>query len=135
RWKFIKWANSQVELVRTDNSDDGKVYEFSRTQMAKRGFDFIDDQRFIRFIRTEKELNNLVCLIGVPHMALNDSFNTPNWKNHPIKKALEKTGDNGTSSDYMIVGTHFPKWFKNRKGELKEISKWREMWKKESGRN
>lgn len=135
RWKFIKWANSQVELVRADNSDDGKVYEFSRTQMSKRGFDFIDDQRFIRFIRTEKELNNLVCLIGVPHMALNDSFNTPNWKNHPIKKALEKTGDNGTSSDYMIVGTHFPKWFKNRKGELKEISKWREMWKKESGRN
>src|SRR5690606_36288439 len=135
KWKFIKWANSKVELVRTNNSDDRKVYEFSRTEMSNRGFDFIDDQRFIRFIRTEKELNNLVCLIGLPHMALNESFNTPNWKNHPIKKALEKTSDNGTSNDYMIVGTHFPKWFKNRKGELKEISKWREMWEKEGRRN
>jgi hypothetical protein len=135
KWKFIKWANSKVELVRTNNSDDRKVYEVSRTEMSNRGFDFIDDQRFIRFIRIEKELNNLVCLIGVPHMALNESFNTPNWKNHPIKKALEKTGDNGTSSDYMIVGTHFPKWFKNRRGELKEISKWREMWEKEGKKN
>ncbi|HML66463.1 MAG TPA: DUF1998 domain-containing protein [Dysgonomonas sp.] len=134
KWKFIKWANSKVELVRSNNSDDRRIYEITRTEMSNRGFDFIDDQRFIRFIRTEKELNNLVCLIGVPHMALNESFNTPNWKNHPIKTALEKTGDNGISSDYMIVGTHFPKWFKNRKGELREISKWRDMWEKE-GRN
>lgn len=135
KWKFIKWTNSKVELVRTNNSDDKKIYEVSKTEMSNRGLHFIDDQRFIRFIRTEKELNNLVCLIGVPHMALNESFNTPNWKDHPIKKTLEKTGDNGTSSDYMIVGTHFPKWFKNKKGELKEISKWREMWEKESRRN
>jgi hypothetical protein len=51
---------------------------------------------------------------------LNESFNTPNWKNHPIKHALERSGDTGKGpSDFMIIGTHFPKWFKNRKGELK----------------
>ena len=64
-------------------------------------------------------------------MALNESFNTPNWKNHPIKKALENAGETGISSDYMIVGTHFPKWFKNRKGELKKVSQWKAMWEKE----
>lgn len=137
KWKFIKWANSKVKSIRKDNSDDRKIYEVSKTEMSNRGFDFIDDQRFIRFIRTEKELNNLVCLIGVPHMALNESFNTPNWKNHPIKTALETSGENtkGAQFDYMIVGTHFPKWFKNRKGELREISRWREMWEKEGRKN
>src|SRR5690606_16655979 len=70
KWKFIKWANSKIELTRANNSDDRKVYDVSRTEMLNRGIDFINDQRFIRFIRTEKELQNLVCLIGVPHMAL-----------------------------------------------------------------
>lgn len=131
KWKFIKWANSKVETIRKNNSDDRKIYEISKTEITIRGIDFINDQRFIRFIRTEKELKNLVCLIGVPHMALNESFNTPNWKNHPIKTALENAGETGTSNDYMIVGTHFPKWFKNRKGELKQISNWKDMWEKE----
>lgn len=137
KWKFLKWANSKIELIRTNNADGRKIYEVSKTEMSNRGFDFIDDQRFIRFIRTEKELNNLVCLIGVPHMALNESYNTPNWKNHPIKKALEESGENtkGAQFDYMIVGSHFPKWFKNRKGELKEISKWRGLWEKEGVKN
>lgn len=135
KWKFIKWANSKVETVRTTNSDDRKVYDISESEIGKRCIDFIDDQRFIRFIRVEKELNNLVCLIGVPHMALNESFNTPNWKNHPIKTALENTGETGTSSDYMIVGTHFPKWFKNKKGELKTVIEWKELWEKESRKN
>ncbi|MFN8267918.1 MAG: DUF1998 domain-containing protein [Chitinophagales bacterium] len=135
KWKFIRWANSKIETIRSNNSDDRKIYEVSKSEIVSRGIDFIDDQRFIRFIKTEKELNNLVCLIGVPHMALNESFNTPNWKNHPIKTALENTGESGTSNDYMIVGTHFPKWFKNRKGELKNISQWKEMWEKEGRRN
>lgn len=131
KWKFIKWANSKIETVRANNSDDRKIYEISKVEIANRSVDFIDDLRFIRFIKSEKELNNLVCLIGVPHMALNESFNTPSWKNHPIKIALENVGESGTSSDYMIVGTHFPKWFKNKKGELRQITQWKELWEKE----
>lgn len=135
KWKFIKWANTKIETIRSNNSDDRKIYDISKFEIVSRGIDFIDDQRFIRFIKTEKELKNLVCLIGVPHMALNESFNTPNWKNHPIKTALENSGESGTSNDYMIIGTHFPKWFKNRKGELKNISQWKEMWEKEGRKN
>jgi len=130
KWKFIKWANSKIEIIRTNNTDDRKVYELSKSEISNRGLEFIDDLRFIKFIKSEKNLENLVCLIGIPHMALNESFNTPNWKNHPIKTALEKAGEpfEGMSHHYMINGTHFPKWFKNKKGELKKIDEWSKLW-------
>ncbi len=133
KWRFIKWANSKIEIIRTDNTDDRKVYELSKSEISNRGIEFIDDQRFIKFIKSEKKLENLVCLIGIPHMALNESFNTPNWKNHPIRTALERTGEQfeGVSSHYMINGTHFPKWFKNSKGDLKKIGEWFSLWQKE----
>ncbi|MBS4064538.1 MAG: DUF1998 domain-containing protein [Chitinophagaceae bacterium] len=130
KWRFIKWANSKIENIRTNNSDDRKVYELSKSEISNRGLEFIDDLRFINFIKSEKNLENLVCLIGIPHMALNESFNTPNWKNHPIKTALEKAGEpfEGMSHHYMINGTHFPKWFKNKKGELKKVDEWSKIW-------
>ncbi|PZX10323.1 hypothetical protein LX69_03409 [Breznakibacter xylanolyticus] len=133
KWRFIKWANSKIEIVRTNNTDDRKVYELSKSEISNRGIEFIDDQRFIKFIKSEKKLENLVCLIGIPHMALNESFNTPNWKNHPIRTALERTGEQfeGVSSHYMINGTHFPKWFKNGKGDLKKIGEWFSLWERE----
>lgn len=133
KWRFIKWANSKIEIIRTNNTDDRKVYELSKSEISNRGIEFIDDQRFIKFIKSEKKLENLVCLIGIPHMALNESFNTPNWKNHPIRTALERTGEQfeGVSSHYMINGTHFPKWFKNSKGDLKKIGEWFSLWERE----
>lgn len=133
KWRFIKWANSKIEIIRTNNTDDRKVYELSKFEVLNRGLEFIDDQRFIKFIKSEKNLENLVCLVGIPHMALNESFNTPNWKNHPIRTALQNTGEQyeGVSSHYMINGTHFPKWFKNSEGELKLIREWFAIWEKE----
>ncbi len=133
KWRFIKWANSKIEIIRTNNTDDRKVYELSKSEVLNRGLEFIDDQRFIKFIKSEKNLENLVCLVGIPHMALNESFNTPNWKNHPIRTALQNTGEQyeGVSSHYMINGTHFPKWFKNSDGELKLIREWFAIWEKE----
>lgn len=133
KWRFIKWANSKIEIIRTNNSDDRKVYELSKSEISNRGLEFIDDQRFVKFIKSEKKLENLVCLIGIPHMALNESFNTPNWKNHPIRTALQNTGEQyeGVSSHYMINGTHFPKWFKNSDGELKLIREWFAIWEEE----
>jgi hypothetical protein len=133
KWRFIKWANSKIEIIRTNNTDDRKVYELSKSEVLNRGLEFIDDQRFIKFIKSEKNLENLVCLVGIPNMSLNESFNTPNWKNHPIRTALQNTGEQyeGVSSHYMINGTHFPKWFKNSDGELKLIREWFAIWEKE----
>lgn len=133
KWRFIKWANSKIENLRRNYTDDKIVYDLSKSEILNRGMKFIDDQRFINFIKSEKKLENLVCLIGIPHMALNESYNTPNWKNHPIRAALEKAGEpfEGVSSHYMINGTHFPKWFKNSKGDLKKIEEWNNLWKSE----
>ncbi len=133
KWRFIKWANSKIEIIRTNNTDDRKVYELSKSEISNRGLEFIDDLRFIKFIKGEKNLENLVCLVGIPHMALNESFNTPNWKNHPIRTALQNAGEQyeGVSNHYMINGTHFPKWFKNSDGELKLIREWFVIWEKE----
>lgn len=133
KWRFIKWANSKIENARANNADDIKVYEMCKNDISNRGIEFIDDQRFIKFIKSEKKLESLVCLIGIPHMSLNESFNTPNWKYHPIRTALERTGEQfeGVSSHYMINGTHFPKWFKNSDGELRLIKEWFAIWEKE----
>jgi Domain of unknown function (DUF1998). len=133
KWRFVKWANSKIENLRRNYTDDKIVYDLSKSEILNRGMKFIDDQRFINFIKSEKEFENLVCLIGIPHMALNESYNTPNWKNHPIRAALEKAGESfeGVSSHYMINGTHFPKWFKNSKGDLKKIEEWYNLWKSE----
>lgn len=135
KWKFIIWVNSKIGHFRDTHSDERRVYELSNKEITARGIDFIDDKRFVNFIKTEKNLDNLICLIGIPHMALNENYNTPNWKHHPIKTALDKIGETGISSDYMIIGTHFPKWFINRKRKLKKISEWKEMWEKEGRKN
>lgn len=136
KWNFINWANSKVEYLRSNNTDEGKIYELSKGEVRRRGLNFIDDRRFIRFIRFEKKLNNLVCLLGVPNMSLNETFNTPNWDSHPIRRALERTGDSEIGpGHFMIVGTHFPKWFKNRKGELKTVDEWFKKWEKHSRLN
>lgn len=133
KWRFIKWANSKIEIIRSNNSDYIKVYELSKSEILNRGLDFINDLRFIKFIKSEKNLENLVCLVGIPHMTLNEVFNTPNWKNHPIRTALQNSGEQyeGVSSHFMINGTHFPKWFINSEGNLKMISEWFAIWEKE----
>ena len=138
-WKFIEWVNSRVKFIRSTHTDDKSVFEISEKEISNRGLDFIKDQRFINFIKSEKHLDNLVCLVGIPHMALDENFNTPKWTkkiynqtlpSHPIAVALNNTGENyiGAYSNYQIQGIHFPKWFKNKKGDLKKIDDWKKIW-------
>ena len=128
KWKFLQTINSKIESIRQKDTDDREVYKKALDEISYNGLEYIDDIRFVKFIKSEKKLDNLVCLIGIPHMALDESFNTPNWKNHPINQVLQKNNINGNSSDFMIMGTHFPKWFKNDVGLLKPISKWKTEW-------
>lgn len=139
QWKFIEWVNSRVKFIRSTHTDDKSVFEISEKEISNRGLDFIKDQRFINFIKSEKHFDNLVCLVGIPHMALEENFNTPKWTkkinnqtlpSHPIAVALNNTGENyiGAYSNYQIQGIHFPKWFKNKKGDLKKIDDWKKIW-------
>lgn len=139
QWKFIEWVNSRVKFIRSTHTDDKSVFEISEKEISNRGLDFIKDQRFINFIKSEKHFDNLVCLVGIPHMALDENFNTPKWTkkinnqtlpSHPIAVALNNTGENyiGAYSNYQIQGIHFPKWFKNKKGDWKKIDDWKKIW-------
>jgi hypothetical protein len=78
-------------------------------------------------------------------MALDENFNTPKWTkkvnnqilpSHPIAVALNNAGEEYKSvySSYQVQGTHFPKWFKNDKGELKKINEWQNLWRSECNR-
>ena len=51
-------------------------------------------------------------------------FNTPDWREHPIKKKI----DTANSMDYMVQATHFPKWFVGKNSKLQTLDKWREDW-------
>jgi hypothetical protein len=138
KWQFVNVFNNKIKsLLEVSNND---VYTRIKGEAKNLGLSLIDDKRFVKFIRNDKDLNNLECLVAIPQMALNEIFNSINWTkkvhgrtipSHPIALALnELTGNPGKAQDYQIQGTHFPKWFKNDKGELKIIADWLNIWKK-----
>ncbi len=128
KWKFIKKAQGIVSDIRNEIADDKLRYEQSRSQISKRGIYFVDDKRFRNFLMLEKGLEQLTCLVGIPDIALNERFNSPNWKDHPINKLLKDKGEDPKAEDYMVLGTHFPKWFKNSDGHLKTFAEWKALW-------
>jgi hypothetical protein len=125
-WNFTEYSRIILPPpVRNDETDNSKRYEKAKSRLANQGISFVDDKRFVEFLKEEKNLSELICLIEIPNISLNEQFNSPNWKNHPINKLLE---GNSKAEDFMVKGTHFPKWFKNDRGELKEYSEWKQLW-------
>ncbi|QNS42472.1 DUF1998 domain-containing protein [Chryseobacterium manosquense] len=131
KWKFFDKINKKLKVIRENNSDEKVIYKLSEDEVSYSGIRYIDDKRFIDFIKEDKSLKNLICLIGIPQMSLNEVFNSPNWNNHPIKKTIEKNGEVAIASTYMITGTLFPKWFKNKKGQLKKLNEWYKIFEEE----
>lgn len=137
KWRFIFILNNNIKSL-LERPLNNKYVAINR-EARNLGLSLVDDIRFIKFIKNEKELKSLECLIAIPQMAINENFNSIMWLKkihgriepaHPIASALmEMTGKPGRAEDYQIQSTHFPKWFKNDKGELKKISEWLEIWK------
>lgn len=129
KWEFVKKAHSILDEIRVEETDNSKRYEKAQLRFSKNGIGLIDDRRFVDFIKIEKELSQLICLISIPNIALNEHFNFPNWRDHPINKLFEGAAK---AEDYMVKGTHFPKWFINDKGDLKQYNEWKKMWLKKN---
>jgi hypothetical protein len=125
KWEFVQKAQKKLTEIRDDEMDDSKRYDKARKRIPNEGIEFIDDKRFIEFLREEKGLQNLICLIGIPNISLNEQFNTPNWKNHPIRKLL---GEDSRAEDFMVKGTHFPKWFISKNNDLRLYKDWKRLW-------
>jgi hypothetical protein len=131
KWHFIDWVNIQIDAIKRRQADASKIYNESKGVIIARGMDFIDDERFVEFLKKEMEIHNLVCLVAIPHMSLNDTFNSPVWSEHPILKALQSSRETGFANQYMIEGTHFPKWFISSSSELKTLDSWKSIWSEE----
>ena len=136
KWQFIKVFNKKIQLLLEADTND--VYPRIITEAKSTGLTLVDDKRFIEFIKNEINLEKLECLVAIPQMSLNENFNSISWTktidgqikpSHPIASALyDFTGNTGRAQDYQIQGTHFPKWFRNDKGELMDIFDWKKRW-------
>lgn len=130
KWQFIKRAQNEIQRIRSE-SKETEWYHISRRRISGLGLSAVDDRRFIEFLKKEKELSNLLCLIRIPHLSINEHFNTINVKNNPVIQALKDKGENVSVKDFMVIGSHFPKWFRNRLGLLKTYNEWLDRWRAE----
>lgn len=128
KWDFVQSAQKIIASIFKEEADTSKRYVKAKERILEAGINFNDDPRFVNFLKEEKGLPSFLCLIGIPDMSLNEQFNTPNWKDHPVYKKL---GDTAKAEQFMVKGTHFPKWFIGPKNQLKTYAEWKALWIKE----
>ena len=93
KWPFIEIAQKKIQVIKQLEAREAEIYKKAKIELEQVGISIVQDDRFVNFIKTEQNLENLVCLIGIPDMTLNENFNTPNWKNHPIRKKVQESGE------------------------------------------
>lgn len=127
-WGFVNDVNAQIQGQLRGGAP------FNRTAIEDMGTDIIDDPRFVNFLKSNQELNNLKCLIGVPHLTLND-WGRPMHREHPLfKRCRERTGAELPVEHFIVPAIHFPTWFYSRKDKLfKPLEEWKALWRRETG--
>lgn len=132
KWDFIHSANTRIKDIRAEPaiSPEDWYKEAKREIINNLGVDLVDDERFIEFIRKDKGLTNLLCLAAIPHLSLNERYNTVNIKDNPMIKRLKERGIERKEEHFTVPGTHFPKWFRNEAGRLKLYREWKDEWKR-----
>src|SRR4051812_25857840 len=60
KWEFVKKAQSILDEIRNEEIDNSKRYEKAKVRFSKNGISFIDDIRFINFLKIEKRLPELL---------------------------------------------------------------------------
>ncbi|GGH72357.1 hypothetical protein HNQ91_003422 [Filimonas zeae] len=131
-WPFIKASNARIkEMVNSGAIIPENWYIEAKRDLSNNiGIDLVDDERFIKFLKIEKNLPNLLCLAAIPQLTLNESFNSLNKKSNPVIKKLADKGNEKKAEDFAIPATHFPKWFRNDKGTFKPYHEWKRDWEK-----
>jgi hypothetical protein len=129
-WEFISKANRRIQDIRAGGTGSpGEWYKKAKEEITRElGVELVDDERFIAFLKMDKGLANLLCLAAIPHLSLNENYNSVNVFDNPVIKRLEERGAQPKTDWYTIPGTHFPKWFRNEEGVLKTYAEWKEDW-------
>ena len=80
-WKFIQRVEKR--LLQNPNMTVEEIEE-------KAAVEVVEDERFLQYLKKDEGLPNLSCLVAIPHMQINEKFNTVDVKNNPLyKKYLE----------------------------------------------
>lgn len=129
-WKFVQ--DIEKRILERDNSETGDGIDWARLG-AEEGVEFVDDDRFVDFLKNTEHLARLRCLIAVPHMQLN-LFNECDVNNHPINKKYRDAHPNNrgfNEDNFTIPAIVFPRWLKSKGSahDFKHIDTWLEIWK------
>ncbi len=129
QWRFIQSTTHLITRIRELHEHERhRWYELTKAQLKDIGVAAVDDARFLEFLRDEKELPELLCLIEIPSLSLNEQFNNVNVSNNPVIARIRRHDAGFGVDDLTIHGTHFPRWFINRKKQLKTYSQWKDLW-------
>lgn len=123
-WEFIK----RVENILLQNPN------LSAEEIEEKAFvEVIEDDRFLTYLTGEESLPTLKCLVAIPHMQINEKFNTVDVENNPLyKKYIEPNGFKADACENMFVvpGIVFPRWMISQKTNiLQSYDYWKDLWK------
>ena len=123
-WKFIQRVEKR--LLQNPNLTAEEIEE-------KAAVEVIEDERFLQYLKRDEGLPNLSCLVAIPHMQINERFNTVDVKNNPLFKKYLEPNDYSPSNceDWFVVpGIVFPRWMVSQKTNfLHSYDYWKEQWK------
>lgn len=123
-WKFIQRVEKR--LLQNPNMTVEEIEE-------KAAVEVVEDERFLLYLKKDEGLPNLSCLVAIPHMQINERFNTIDVKNNPLyKKHLEPNeyAANSCEDWFVVPGIVFPRWMVSQKTNfLHPYDYWKDLWK------
>lgn len=123
-WKFIQRVEER--LLQNPNMTLEEIEE-------KAAVEVVEDDRFLQYLKKDEGLPNLSCLVAIPHMQIDERYNTVDVKNNPLyKKYLEpQYYSTSNCADWFVVpGLVFPRWMISQKTNLLfPYDYWRDLWK------
>ncbi len=124
-WDFIKVVSDKLKVDPTTTID--------QILADNLGVEFVDDPRFISFLRNSESLTKLRCLVGIPHIELT-GWNRCNVTDHPLNQRYIERNPQGTGLKegmFTVPAITFPRWFfsKRPSHDLMTVEDWFKMWK------
>lgn len=124
-WDFIR--------VVSDKLRDNPETTIDQTLADNLGVEFVDDPRFISFLRNSESLTKLRCLVGIPHIELT-GWNKCNVTDHPLNQRYIERNPQGTGLQegmFTVPAIVFPRWFFSMRPshDLMTVEDWFKMWK------
>lgn len=125
KWEFIQRVED--ELQQNSNLKPEEIEERAAVEV-------VEDERFLQFLKEDEGLPNLSCLVAIPHIQLDERFNTVDVKNNPLYKKYLKPRryTPANCKDWFVVpGIVFPRWMVSQKTNfLHPYDYWKDLWKR-----